>query len=327
MTRAAIVLLAGWFATGAHHVIQGGQCDVPLTESAISQLLADGVPAAGIRRLISSCGIDLGLATSDATESRLKQLGVPTAALTALAPPPATSPGSTWVSPYDRRPMVFVPAGKFRMGSETAEADRDEDERQHDVAVTNSFWMDAGEVTNDAYRRFVLSRPEWQKHGTNPELKGSNYLKTWQGTSYPEGLGDSPVVWVTWHAARAYAAWAGKRLPTEAEWEYAIRAGTTTIFWWGSIFTPERTVSTDMSFRTNPWGIRDGTGGVWEWTSSLYRSYPYVSTDGREDARATGARSVRGGSWVNGEAFMRSANRNSEEAVTASDLLGFRCAR
>lgn len=333
MIRVIIVAVVAALATGAAGAGQGTQCDIPLTEPAIKQLLADGVPAAGLRRLISTCGIDLGQPDVAATESRLKQVGVTAAAMSALEPPTTATAGAIWVSPFDQRQMVFIPAGKFRMGSEAAESNRDPDEGAHEVVVPNNFWMDTAEVTNDAYRRFVISRPEWQVNNTNPDLKGADYLKNWQGTSYPEGAGSAPAGWVSWHAARAYAAWAGKRLPTEAEWEYAARAGTTTRFWWGDAFDPQRVVidqnaaSRDPQRRTNAWGIRDGTGSVWEWTSTLYSPYPYVATDGRENARTVAARVIRGGSRVNSAVFLRAANRSSEEATGASDLIGFRCVR
>ncbi len=333
MIRVDILALAGWLASGAPDGTQVVPCDTPLTEPAIKELLAGGVPPAGLRRLISTCGIDFGLADAAATESRLKQIGVAAAALTALAPPSNTTAGATWVSPFDRRQMVFVPAGPLRMGSVATERNRDTDEDTHDVAIPNGFWMDSGEVTNAAYQRFVIARPEWQIGKVRPELQAADYLRGWQGTAFPEGQGDAPVVWVSWHAARAYAAWAGKRLPTEAEWEYGARGGTSTRFWWGNDFDEQRVLtdpkaaSTEQSRRTNTWGIRDGAGSVWEWTSSIYRPYPYVATDGREDARAAGARTIRGGSRVNGEAFLRSANRSTEEAAGASDLIGFRCVR
>jgi formylglycine-generating enzyme required for sulfatase activity len=331
MIRVDILALAGWLASAAPDATQVVPCDTPLTEPAVKELLAGGVPPAGLRRLISTCGIDFGLADAAATESRLKQIGVTAAALTALAPPSDATAGATWVSPFDRRQMVFVPAGKFRMGSDAAEPNRDADEEAHEVVIANGFWMDAAEVSNEAYQRFVISRPEWQKGNFSPELRDANYLKVWQGTSYPEGLADAPVVWVSWHAARAYAAWAGKRLPTEAEWEYGARAGSTTRFWWGNEFDLQRVAtdqkSGDSERRTNPWGVRDTTGSVWEWTSTLYRPYPFMATDGREDVRAAGARVIRGGSRVNGNVFLRSANRGSEEAANASDLIGFRCVR
>lgn len=325
-------LIAACLANGDLGAAQSAPCDAPIDEAAFKTLVAGGVPAGRLRQLVVTCGVDSDHADAASLESRLKQLGVPAAALTALAPPATAESGTVWVSPIDRRQMVFIPAGEFRMGSEASEANREADELAHVVAIPKGFWMDTAEVSNESYRRFVISRPEWQKGNVSSDLKNASYLKNWVGNAYPDGQGDEPVVWVTWHAVRAYAAWAGKRLPTEAEWEYAARGGTTTRFWWGNIFDPQRaerdvTASSDPQLRTNGWGIRDGLGGVWEWTSSLYQPYPYMAADGREDPQAAGSRTTRGGSRVNAEPFLRSANRSLEGVSVASDLLGFRCVR
>jgi formylglycine-generating enzyme required for sulfatase activity len=333
MIRALILAVSAGLALGGASTEQGPRCDTPLTEEALREMIGGGVPAARLRQLIASCGLDLGQADAAATEARLNQIGLAATALTALAPPATAVAGATWVSPLDRRTMVYVAAGKFRMGSDAAERNREADEDAHDVVIADGFWMDVAEVTNEAYRRFVISRPEWQKGNVRPELQHADYLKNWTGTSYPDGRGDHPVAWVGWHAARAYAAWAGKRLPTEAEWEYAARAGSTTRFWWGNNFDAQRVVTDPKTAadgadrRTNPWGLRDTTGSVWEWTASLYRPYPYLAGDGRDDARSAGPRVTRGGSRVNGESFLRSANRSMEDTNAASDLVGFRCAR
>lgn len=316
-------------ASGAGAFEQPGQCATPLTDSAITDLVAGGVPPARLRQLIASCGIDLGQADMAATELRLRQIGVAPAALTALSPPASAKIGDTWISPFDRRAMAFVPSGNFRMGSD-AERDRDPDESAHDVAIENSFWMDVEEVTNDAFQRFLISRPEWQRSSVPAEFADANYLRGWSGLQYPDGAATASVTWVSWHAAHAYAAWTGKRLPTEAEWEYAARAGSSSRFWWGNDFDGTRVTGSargDVSRRANPWGLRDITGGLWEWTATLYRPYPYRAGDGREDPRARAPRSTRGGSRINGEAFLRSANRNMEDSHRTSDLLGFRCVR
>jgi len=333
MIRLATLAAASWLMLVPGLDEQIAQCDTPLTESALRELVTAGVPAVRLRQLIANCGIDVGHPDGTAAEDRLKQLGVPAGALTALAPPASPAVGSRWTSPIDGRSMVFIPGGRFRMGSDVTEKNRDEDEAGHEIAVANGFWIDSTEVTNEAYRRFVVSRPEWQKGNVRTDLQNADYLKNWDGTSYPVGQGDAPVVWVGWHAATAYATWAGKRLPSEAEWEYANRANSTSRFWWGEDFDPQRvaadpklaTVNADR--RTNPWGLRDSTGSVWEWTSTMYRPYPYLESDGREDPQAVGPRAIRGGSRANGEAFLRSANRNMEDADRSTDLLGFRCAR
>jgi formylglycine-generating enzyme required for sulfatase activity len=308
--------------------------DTPLTEDALTQLIGTGLPAGRLRVLIASAGLDFELPDPEAVELRLRRLGLPAAALTALSPPANPTAGATWMSPLDRRVMVYVPAGRLRMGSPPSEQGRDDDETLHEVGLSSGFWMDVTEVSNEAYRRFILSRPEWQKGKVRPEMAGNDYLKNWNRTDHPAGMGDAPVEFVSWHAARAYANWAGKRLPTELEWEYAARAGTTTRFWWGDQFEPQRVAGGDRNLtaqrpalRTNPWGLQDITGSVWEWTLSLNLAYPYIATDARQNPAVPGARVIRGGSRENGEAMLRTANRNAENATTATDLLGFRCAR
>ena len=161
--------------------------------------------------------------------------------------------------------------------------------------------------------------------------------------AYFSGVPNRPVEQVTWTNAVIYcerltasqqsagvlpAGWA-YRLPTEAEWEYVARAGTTTAYWWGDAFDPKYVRQREdrddgEKRRSNPWGLIDVTGGVWEWTASVFKAYPFVS-DGRDDPRAPGKRAVRGGASTNGAQFLRLANRNSAEPNATSESVGFRC--
>ena len=324
-----VVILSIATSQGAQ---QGLDCDKPLNDDDIKDLVAAGVPSARLRQFIASCGIALSLPDGVSTETRLRQLGAPESVLTALAPPATASPGGTWRSPIDQRQMVFIPSGRFQMGSPASEAGRDQDEPSTEIQIERGFWIDATEVSNAAFQKFVIARPEWQKDKVAPELHDGNYLKDWNGTAFPVGAGDAPVIWVNWYAARAYAVWAGKRLPSEAEWEYAVRAGSTTTYWWGDTFEagrvtgPGPTTNRDPR-RTNKLGVQDGLGGVWEWTSSLLRPYPYSANDGREAIGDDRARVIRGGSHANGPVFLRAANRNYLQPAHANDLTGFRTAR
>jgi formylglycine-generating enzyme required for sulfatase activity len=274
-------------------------CDTPLAEGDLRQLVEAGVPAARMRQLLATCGVDLGQPDETALEARLRLIGAPLSVVSALRPPDDPAPGAKWVALVDRRAMVYVGGGKFEMGSALTESGRDADETPH-MVDTNDFWIDTTEVTNSDFRRFVLSRPEWQKDRVQRSLADADYLKDWDGNTFPAGLGDRPVVHVSWHAARAYVAWAGRRLPTEAEWEFAAHAAR---------------------------GVENLAGGVWEWTATLYRPYPYSILDGREEARAAGRRSIRGGADANAIRFQRPANRNSAESTATSSLLGFRGVR
>jgi formylglycine-generating enzyme required for sulfatase activity len=311
---------------------QGLDCDKPLTDDDIKELVAAGVPAARLRQFITSCGIALTLPDGVTVEARLRQLGAAESVLTALAPPAKASAGDKWRAPIDQREMVFIPSGRFQMGSAASETGRDADETQSEIQITRGFWIDVTEVSNAAFQKFVLAKPEWQKGKVSPELHDGNYLKDWTGTDYPAGRGDAPVVWVNWYAARAYALWAGKRLPTEAEWEYAARAGSTTTYWWGDAFEAAHaakelyTTAPDPQ-RTNKLGVQDALGGVWEWTSSRNLPYPYAANDGREAIGDDRPRIIRGGSFANGPAFLRAANRNFQQSAQAQDIVGFRAAR
>ena len=109
------------------------------------------------------------------------------------------------------------------MGSADEDA-RDNEQPVHTVHL-DAFYMDVFEVTNAFFKAFVDANPHWQKNLIMDEFHDGDYLLHWSGNNYPSGKGNHPVTFVSWYAAMAYAEWAGKRLPTEAEWEYAARGG------------------------------------------------------------------------------------------------------
>ena len=245
--------------------------------------------------------------------------------------------------------MVLIPAGQFQMGSDDAEAQKDE-QPVHTVQV-DAFYMDTYEVTNAQFKAFVDANPNWQKDRIANRFHNGDYLKPWNDNNYPAGTANHPVTYVSWHAAMAYAEWAGKRLPTEAEWEYAARGGTAEMKYpWGdTISNREANYNSNAGgttavgrYAANGYGLHDMAGNVWEWCMDEYgniftespRENPIVGgqtlqelSDNFTSTPANSQRVLRGGSWLNPARSLRvSARSKSTPAITYDDL-GFRCAR
>ena len=238
------------------------------------------------------------------------------------APPrfPATGPNQDRAG--ETAEMVRIPAGTFIMGD--THGDGEDDERPAGRLTLPAFWIDRTEVTNAQFSRFV------QTGGYRPQGE-------WQEAA--AGKDPHPVVYVTWQDALAYCRRAGMRLPTEAEWEYAARGADGRKYPWGdqwddgrARFSGNRGNQTtapvgSYPMGASPFGVLDMAGNVWEWMSSLYRSYAYNPTDGRENLNAHGRRVVRGGSWLLNPWDLRAAHRDWAEPDYRSPYIGFRCAK
>ena len=213
------------------------------------------------------------------------------------------------------------------MGSPGTEKGHYEDEGpQHEVAVP-SFYMGRYPVTNEEYARFLEENPDVQEPGY------------WSDRSYNQAR--QPVVGVTWNEARRFAEWAGGRLPSEAEWEYAARAGTTEPYLeGGSEAKLDRVAwySKNSDGRTHPvgekganaWGLHDVLGSVWEWVEDdWHNNYKGAPMDGSAwvDKRRGEGRAVRGGSFHGGARLLRAACRVNRPPDPRHHDVGFRCAR
>jgi formylglycine-generating enzyme required for sulfatase activity len=242
----------------------------------------------------------------------------------------APKPGDKRVNSKDGAALVFVPGGEFTMGSDTGE---DHEKPAHKQRV-EGFWMYTKEVTNGQYRKFLAAKPQWTPERIDRKLHDGHYLAHWKEQTSASKDDSYPVAFVPWYAAQAYAEWAGGRLPTEAEWEYAAQGGK-----WYPFGTATGMISGQLanyssqgtkpvgSYRPNPFGLYDLAGNVWEWCSSLYKEYPYRANDGREDPNDSGARVLRGGSWDFVVPNFLSAAGRSRSGPSGCYLLncGFRC--
>ena len=214
--------------------------------------------------------------------------------------------------------------------------------------------MDATEVTNQQFKEFLLENPHWQKGRVNAQFARGPYLKLWSGNKYPQGKANHPVV-VSWYAATAYAEWADKRLPTEAEWEYAARGGLAgKKYPNGNTITPRDAnyggsvadTTPVKKYPPNGYGLYDMAGNVWEWCLDEYDRDFYLTfpEDGVARNPLSGAKSVasilnnysdiiysrvlRGGSWRSNAALVRVASRVNFSPTSSLSLpYGFRCMR
>jgi len=219
--------------------------------------------------------------------------------------------------------MVEIPAGPFTMGTDSGEPN---EAPAHEVDLA-AFMIDKFEVTNADFAVFV----EATGYETYAEKQGS---AGWRA-AYTEGKDSHPVVYVPFDDAVAYCTWAGKRLPTEAEWEKAARGPEGFFFPWGNDWDSTkanvresglRGTAAVGSYPPNGYGLCDTVGNVWEWVDSPYGAYP--GSDYQDSKYSPDLRGLRGGGWFDDEAQVRAANRNAgDPTTTANDDIGFRCAR
>lgn len=278
--------------------------------------------------------------------------------------PPRTIPPPPPIHLETVAGMVHIPAGRFWMGSY---ASGQVDQRPLHEVELDAFWLDAYEVTNRQFAEFVAATG----YVTTAERAGKSHVfdpreNVWKvvlGADWRHPLGSNsslagrdhhPVVQVSWHDALAYARWAGKRLPTEAEWEYAARGGLFDVDYpWGRTekvddkyqanawqgWFPDEDLAVDGfrdiapvgSFPANRFGLFDMAGNVWEWCADWYADDAYQrhvlrNPTGPESGQQ---RVRRGGSWLcapNWSDGLRVSTRNSGAPQAAANHVGFRCA-
>jgi len=237
----------------------------------------------------------------------------------------------------DGAPMVLIPAGVFPMGVPEGDRDGGRDEYpRHDVQV-DAFYIDKYETTNGRYFEFV--KATGHRVPQNPRNPTRNL---WQGDAITESLADRPVVNVDWADAEAYCRWAGKRLPTEAEWEKAAKGTADRRFPWGNVeptnkhlnfnqqWIGEKTLMPVGSYEAgkSPFGVHDMAGNVWEWVHDWYDAKHYEKSPRRNPkGPETGAKRVlRGSGWQNETPTVRIFTRVDSDPTIRNESTGFRCA-
>jgi len=241
------------------------------------------------------------------------------------------------VTGKDGAPLKRIPAGEFLMGTSISKRDGGRNEYPERRIFLDAFYMDSLEITNGRYLEFVKATGH-----RIPEHPRDKTLTLWQGATVPAAFKDHPVINVDWSDAAAYCAWAGRRLPTEAEWERAARGTTGRRFPWGDA-EPTRTLANYLNQWRNggglepvgshlqgasPEGVQDLQGNVWEWVSDWYDPHYYEKGPLRNPKGPNeGTRKVmRGSGWESEAPLLRSAHRLSSDPKNRNHSLGFRCA-
>ncbi|WP_447969490.1 SUMF1/EgtB/PvdO family nonheme iron enzyme [Nitrospira sp. M1] len=323
-----------------------------------------------------------------ATESSTRRIEPEKDVILNLPPGESVTDVPGTIDGKDGGSMVLIPEGTFFMGTrpdDVCEWDsivkvefcvqaRNADYAPQHTVTLDTFYLDIYEVTVERFKKFIKDTG----YSSTVETKGRQtavieaatffFGKSWEAETVEEAdwqrpLGKSqdgtdvlphhPVVQVSWFDANAYCEWAGKRLPSEAEWEYAARAGTVTKHWWGDQVPREQvgnlpdtvyqaTFEKETEFesfddgvarlalvgagKANPWGLFDMAGNAWEWTNDWYApSYYQESPQRNPPGPATGAERVkRGGSWY---AYQELKVRAHQAPEDSDDQTGFRCAQ
>jgi formylglycine-generating enzyme len=240
--------------------------------------------------------------------------------------------GTSSSSATDETELVLIPAGEFTMGHNSS----------YDTLPVRqmslpAFSIDKYEVTNKRYKRFIDATSYKVPWSHDPGAATEKpYLWDWQRRMYPEGKGDDPVVLVSWDDAKAFCTWAGKRLPTEAEWEKAARGPKGKPYPWGNDWTNGKANTSESSLKqTSPagafkedvseYGVYDLAGNVSEWVEDWFAPYPgnpMTSYVERNKYRV-----LRGGSWDYAHSIANGYHRQYALPQSQMTAIGFRCVK
>lgn len=307
-------------------IVQGGK--VVGVVGSESQSVGRGVTVGSVEDYIEGFGITAQESTG--RSSFVPTVPSPPPVATRAKPEPQSMTQDRQITGKDGAPMVLIPSGEFWMGSPDGEGEKDEYPR-HQVSL-DAFYMDKFEVTVSRYAEFVGSTNRSQ-----PEY--------WDQVDSRKH-GNLPVVGVNWQDAGAYCGWAGKRLPTEAEWEKAARGTDGRTYPWGDEPPTGRLANFGKGFMAHayderlapvesyeagksPYGLHHMAGNVWEWVADWYGENYYKNSPARNPKGPSSGelRVLRGGSWTNGPVNVRSATRYRYTPTSRIANIGFRCAQ
>ena len=258
--------------------------------------------------------------------------------------------GSTKISAKDGMVMVYVPAGPFLMGSVDSDPNAWEEEKPERMVYLDGYWIDQTPVTNRMFAKFVAEtgyQTQAEKENWSVAYNGSKWDKipgvNWQHPRGREsnlaGKWDHPVVHVNWYDAKAYSQWAGRRLPTEAEWEKAARGTDGRHYPWGDAEPNDKLCNFNWNVKdttpvssypagASPYGVLDMAGNVRQWIADFYDEdyYQYAPLRNPQGPETSGLRVVRGGSWIFVASGSRAGSRGKNVPAWRYDTYGFRCA-
>lgn len=249
-----------------------------------------------------------------------------------VAPTETLGVPSTQISSADNMELVFIPAGDFMMGASDDDPEAQEDEKPAHKVHLDGYWMDRHEVTNAMYEACVNARA-CKRPIESASITHQFYFGNQRYSNYP-------VIFVTWNQAQAYCEWAGRRLPTEAEWEMAASGRENYIYPWGNDFPtddPKEYLNSALRFidtmpvgyfqkGASPYGLLDMAGNVLEWVADWMGAYMDVFQTNPFGSETGGGKVVRGGSWYTKDALVRTSNRAQYVPGDYIFDTGFRCA-
>jgi formylglycine-generating enzyme required for sulfatase activity len=262
-------------------------------------------------------------------KTTVTQPPIPTINPNTPLPPACTQMGQTWLSSVDGMTLVCVPGGEFLMGATDADKNAEADEKPQHSVFLDSYWIDRTLVTNAQFALCVAA-------GTcrEPANKSSYSRGDYYGNA---AYANYPALYANWNQAATYCAWAGRKLPTEAQWEKAARGTDGRIFPWGSQPPSDKLVNSASNVGDttpvgqyspqgdSPYGVQDMAGNIWEWTADWFGPYSSGAQRNPTGAVAGTSRVLRGGAWGSDVHYIRATDRFTFVPDNLGYFRGFRC--